>query len=322
MKRANCAGFTIVEVLVVVGIVGLLAALLLPAVQAAREAARRARCANNLRQIGLAIRLYHDTWGSFPPGNVTRTKGICRGDALAGVGYPSEDGSNWSISILPFVEQRALYEQYDFNEFNEAARNRKVREAFVPTYVCPSDASTEQLLVPASGPACAPALNLAYRPGSYRAMCGRSDGRQFIDSDAFQNYPDTWRGAMHTIGIGNLTVERYANVTDGLSRTIVAGESTTCTNPSFRTFWAYSYGHYSLSSATPQSRTLLGDYDACVKLGGIGGSLPCRRGWGSYHPNGAMYLLGDGAVRFLSTAIDVNLFAALATIGGDEASSD
>jgi len=313
MKR----GLTLIELLVVIAIIGLLVALLLPAVQAAREASRRSSCSNNLRQLGVAILSYHDNYGSFPPGNVTKTQGICHGDALAGVGYPTEDGSNRLIANLPFIEEASLYATYDFNDFNEAAQNRKVREAYIVSYLCPSDLEAE-LGVPASGPACVPALNLAYRPGSYRAMCGRSDGNQFIDSDAFLNYPRSWRGPIHTVGLGGWTVERLRNVVDGTSHTIMVGESATQTNPTFRTFWSYSYSHYSLSSATPQARTLLGDYDACTKAGGNGASLPCRRGWGSLHTDGSNFLFCDGAVQFLSTSIDMNLFVTMGTIDGGE----
>ncbi len=309
--------FTLVEVLVVVAIIGLLIALLLPAVQAARDASRRSSCANNLKQIGLAVQSYHNVHGCYPPGNVTKTQGICHGDALAGVGYPSEDGANWLIAILPFVEQSTLFDQYDSNQFNESAQNRTVREAQLPTYVCPSDADPD-LGVPASGPACVPALNLAYRPGSYRGMCGRSDGTNFIDSASFQNYPAEWRGPIHTIGISGLTVENYQKTTDGLSNTVLAGESTTRTNLSFRTFWSYSYAHYSLSSATPQSRTMLGDYNGCVAITGAGASLPCRRGWGSTHLGGSNFLLCDGSVHFYSGAIDMVLFGELGTIAGSE----
>jgi prepilin-type processing-associated H-X9-DG protein len=99
---------------------------------------------------------------------------------------------------------------------------------------------------------------------------------------------------------------------------LLAGESTTKTNRSWRTFWAYSYAYFSLSAATPQARTLLGDYDASVAAGGPGRDKPCKRGWGSYHPQGINFLLCDGSVHFLETSIDMDLFATLATIDGSE----
>jgi prepilin-type processing-associated H-X9-DG protein len=82
--------------------------------------------------------------------------------------------------------------------------------------------------------------------------------------------------------------------------------------------WAYSYAFYSLSSTTAQARTLQADYDRCRSAGGEGLSLPCRRGWGSFHSGGLNFLLCDGAVRFLDQAVDVHLFADLGTIAGGE----
>jgi prepilin-type processing-associated H-X9-DG protein len=82
--------------------------------------------------------------------------------------------------------------------------------------------------------------------------------------------------------------------------------------------WAYSFEHYSLSAATPQSRILMGDYDGCCAVGGDGSDFPCRRGWGSPHPGGLNFILCDGSASFLSTSIDMNLFADLATIAGGE----
>ena len=87
-----------------------------------------------------------------------------------------------------------------------------------------------------------------------------------------------------------------------------------------RTLWAYSFEHYSLSAATPQSRILMGDYDACAAAGGERNRFPCRRGWGSPHPGGLNFILCDGSGTFLNTSIDMNLFADLATIAGGEPS--
>jgi type II secretory pathway pseudopilin PulG len=308
--------------LVVLAIIGMLIGLLIPAVQSAREAARRAECANNLRQIGLAIHQYHASHATFPPGNVTRSPGICYGGPPGSAGYPSQDGANWCLSLLPFLEQAPLYGQYDFEDFNEAPQNKPVRESPVPVFSCPSDLQAVELGVPATGPACPLALNLPYWPGSYRAVAGRSDGLRFLDSAELGNFPRNDRGAIHTIGVLGFTTESFRTIRDGTSSTLLVGESTTRSSPAFRTFWAYSYAHYSLSSVTPQARTLLGDYDACKSTGGMGGSLPCRRGWGSFHSSIINFVLCDGSVRSLHTTIDMGVLASMATIAGDEAIID
>jgi prepilin-type processing-associated H-X9-DG protein len=104
---------------------GILAALLLPAVQAAREAARRAQCVNNLKQIGLAIHNYHDTYKSFPTAVLTDEDG--------------QPGRSWRVAIWPFVESTLAYEQYDFSEPWDGPNNRTLHSMFVPAYRCPSD---------------------------------------------------------------------------------------------------------------------------------------------------------------------------------------
>ena len=102
-------GFTLVELLVVIAIIGILVALLLPAIQAAREAARRTQCTNNLKQINLGLNNYHDTFRIFPPGAWNYAN---RGNGLA-----------WTVFILPFLEQQTVYEEFEFgrnswNNFN------------------------------------------------------------------------------------------------------------------------------------------------------------------------------------------------------------
>jgi prepilin-type N-terminal cleavage/methylation domain-containing protein len=315
-------GFTIVELLTVIAIIGGIVALLLPAVQAARESARRASCVNHLKQLGLAIQNYAAARGTLPPGNITLTAGICHGDGVAGLDYPSEDGTNWMISILPFIEQVNFYQLYSFNVFNEDAANRAVRQTYVEMYVCPSDQETGAPQMPNSGPAGSNALQLTYMPGSYRAMTGRSDGIDFLDSGGSTGYQPIWRGAIHTIGIYGFRTECWRDITDGASKTLMAGESTTLTSPQYRTLWAYSYAYYSLSAATPQDRVRFGDFDQCVAAGGLGGQLPCERGWGSNHGDGQNFVRCDGSVTFLTNDLDSELFAELSTIAGNETVPD
>jgi len=132
------------------------------------------------------------------------------------------------------------------------------------------------------------------------------------------DFPRTSRGAIHTIGVLNYTTESIAHVRDGTSQTLLIGESATRTSPSFRTFWAYAYAHYSLSAVTPQSRILLGDYEACKQAGGTGTSLPCRRGWGSFHNEVVQFVFCDASVRPIPIAVDMQALTAMATIDGGE----
>jgi len=122
MKRQ---AFTLVELLVVIAIIGILIALLLPAVQAAREAARRSQCVNNLRQLGLGFQNYHDVWGQFPlPGMIANQLG-------------------WTASILAFIEQKPIYDQMDWNAGNYMDAG-KIKHAAnrIPVYLCPSGDQT------------------------------------------------------------------------------------------------------------------------------------------------------------------------------------
>lgn len=137
-------GFTLVELLVVIAIIGVLVALLLPAVQAARESARRTQCGNNLKQLGLAVHNYHDSFNYFPPG------GVSYGACCATPTYQT-----WSLAILPHMEQKPLYDRYDFNLPNEDPVNHAVVQTFLKSQICPSDLETRKLEMPESGPGAA-----------------------------------------------------------------------------------------------------------------------------------------------------------------------
>jgi prepilin-type N-terminal cleavage/methylation domain-containing protein/prepilin-type processing-associated H-X9-DG protein len=299
------AGFTLIELLVVIAIIGILIALLLPAVQKVREAANRMACSNNLKQIALALHNYHDANLNFPPGGVT--EGPC---------CDTPSGAAWTIYLLPFLEQDALYQKYDFTKYNEAPENAFVRKSSVKTYVCPSDLDTGVLGKPESGPG----NDLEYMPGSYRGVSGRSTGLDWFDDPASsRNLPQEWRGILHKTSVRyGIGPENVAAITDGMSNTLMVGEYTTRTHRNRRTFWAYTYTSYNQSSVTRQSRIFQTDYDRCVNIGGAGDENPCKRGWGGFHTGGANFALCDGSVRFLFQNIDIALLSDLATIAGGE----
>jgi prepilin-type N-terminal cleavage/methylation domain-containing protein/prepilin-type processing-associated H-X9-DG protein len=308
MKRSHTTnaryGFTLIELLVVIAIIGILIALLLPAVQKVREAANRMSCSNNLKQIALALHNYHETSGSFPPGAVP-------------------DYAPWTVYILPYLEQDNLYRQYDFAKPNYDDANAFVRTSLVKTYICPSDASGSfEPIKPESGYG----LDVYYMPGSYRAVAGKSLGttNEWFDSQtgSESNGPKDLRGVLHVAYVNGLTPERFSTITDGTSNTLMVGEYATRTHLHRRTFWAYSWNQYTKSSGLPQARTLFNDYDACVATPGPGGENACKRGWGSFHGGTLNFALCDGSVRGISVSIDLNTFSALATIAGGEVVSD
>ncbi len=322
--RRRLAGFTLVELLVVIAIIGVLVALLLPAVQAAREAARASQCKNNLRQLAIGILNYEASLTTLPPGGVTH------GDCC---GTPSK--GSWPIYILPFIEQQALYDLYDFDDDNESLRdtdgdglnNTVVRETDLQVHNCPSDEETDQLDRPASGPGSRASM---YDRGSYRGNSGLAtvESQSFWDSSSQQNEEFAGeRGPLPGIGdLGNRwslkKPTELSQITDGTSNTVLLGEKAHFANSNEarrrRTFWAYSYTSYNRSTTFLQSRSIINDYDRCRSIRGAFGDNPCKRSWGSLHAAGLNVAMCDGTVQFISEAIDIFVFAAMSTIANGE----
>jgi prepilin-type N-terminal cleavage/methylation domain-containing protein len=344
-------GFTLVELLVVIAIIGVLVALLLPAIQAAREAARRAQCQNNLRQQGLAVLNYESARGVLPYGNMLTNS--TNGDFFGG----------WTLEILPFAENpqlKALYRPNISINSQTDLQVKKMRETPVPMYACPSDYPME-LYVPSGGPANTNGTNTPFWPGSYRACAGRGNGVvtwYLMESlptgtgdpsyNATRPMHDGWRGPMHAVNMqagspgvvasnSPLKQEGINNISDGTSNTLMLGESTNRnTTPGSpgshdteygrRTFWAYSWGNHTTSQTTPQDRTLWGDMGRCAAVQPSNSTADpypnqshraCHSGWFSLHTSGFNGLMCDGSGTFISFDVDMKTFAVMGSIADE-----
>ena len=210
-NKSRKRGFTLVELLVVIAIIGILIALLLPAVQAAREAARRSQCSNNLKQIGLGFQNYHDTFKVFPPGSMNSPDNL-GGEAIAA----------W-VLILPFIEQTSLHDLWDFNYGHLDSPNYDANRGLVDAYFCPSKPRSIKL-----GPDNPANQYASSAYGDYALSAGTGH----INRD------DTrlWRGMFHQ----NSNC-RMRDILDGTSNTIAAGEKCTewrsIDSPQYRWGW-------------------------------------------------------------------------------------
>jgi prepilin-type N-terminal cleavage/methylation domain-containing protein/prepilin-type processing-associated H-X9-DG protein len=341
VAQPKARGFTLVELLVVIAIIGVLVALLLPAIQAAREAARRSQCMNNLKQIGLACLNYESARKVLPPGVETDDKEV-----------GAAPFTGWTREIMSYAENTALK-----NLYATTVGGRKIaitdatdpgakafRETPAEMYTCPSDFPME-LAFPHSGPG----VGLQFYPGSYRGNAGRGDGiitwylREGTDPTSFTGgVHEGWRGPMHAVlrtadpTQPYLKKEALKYITDGTTKTMLAGESTNVFARR-RTFWAYSYGNSILSQPTPFAPTLYGDWCRCANTGqGAGtdaGTCPpsgatgaaygesnraCMSGWFSGHPSGMNMVMCDGSVDFMSWDIDLDVFIVKGSIADED----
>jgi len=196
--RTRTSGFTLIELLVVIAIIAILMALLLPAVQAAREAARRSQCVNNLKQVGLALAIYEGTNRVLPPGYVSNFKID---------GTDTGPGWGWAAMILPQVEQPAIFSSLNFSAAVENASNQTARLPIVSVYLCPSDSvepSWTAWLRDAQGNRTQAICDVA--PSNYVAMFGISepgiDGEGLFFRDSSVALRDITDGTSQTIAVG------------------------------------------------------------------------------------------------------------------------
>jgi len=327
----STGGFTLVELLVVIAIIGILIALLLPAVQAAREAARRSQCSNNLRQLGIACHNYHDTYGTLPwnydpsvDTNISRT---------------GRGGFSWIVAALPFMEQQPLFDKINFIDngtgeapggntsttplAGETINNQNIRETVLKTLLCPSstnpglregqNAGNQTGLDGAPNAPRGAATDYVGSMGMVNAgwkdceKCPPPPGMSKGDNNIpWVGLDDTWCNSRYLQGFNGCFAfrgsARLADITDGTSNTIMVFEDMHWTrgkiNRAYCTDGAWMSAHGAVGNLyTPmniKNPAWLQDWDGDVR----------STGWSSNHPGGAQATLADASTRFFSETID------------------
>jgi prepilin-type N-terminal cleavage/methylation domain-containing protein len=330
------SGFTLVELLVVITIIAILVALLLPAVQAAREAARRLQCQNNMKQLGLALQGYHDLRNSFPPASVGL--GWCN---AAFACDPNILNANGLLFLLPHLEQQPLYDRYDLNQCASVLMDgwigssayhsqgtlrgytdgRNPNFAVVSTrlavFICPSD-SEDPLL---------PADSYAYSPATgYRGVKTNYD---FSVDSIYSQYGweysfecNHWRhpDSMYTVArhrmFGENSTTKMADVKDGASNTIAMAETLHSVRNGTCSAWGYrGWVHVGVDLGSHGINNWVSNWAPPAGTQGVLGS------WGyggSMHPGGENVLLADGSVQFASEQIGTTVLEALCTMAAGE----
>jgi len=327
-RRRGSPGFTLVELLVVIAIIGILIALLLPAVQAAREAARRSQCSNNLKQIGLGLHNYHDRSKCFPPGyllfpNANLPAGPCvGGNWVVNTAYRSSWG--WGAYILPYIEQAPLYAQLNPGPINLSEAlvaggpydRITALQTKLSAFRCPSDINQSTATSPyynlVDSAQTGRATAMSNYVGSNTSHKWHSGGRM-VSPDGNEcgqwgtvpaNYaPDGmfWR---------NSKVD-MRDVRDGTSNVLFVGERCSLIRTAAGTYTCSAGLVFGTENNNEQLsiRYNLGSGAQPINLNPTYG---CAYGYSSMHPGGAQFVLVDASVRFVSETIDVVLDATTA----------
>jgi prepilin-type N-terminal cleavage/methylation domain-containing protein/prepilin-type processing-associated H-X9-DG protein len=318
-KSNTTRGFTLVELLVVIAVIGILVGLLLPAVQSARESARRMQSVNNLKQIGLALLNYESALKTFPSGYVSSSH-------LPGANSETLDaapGWAWGALLLPYLEQVGLQSQLDFSVPCWHAKNQSLTKARIPVYLNPGASNWDGDAI------------ITTKSGAVMANFGRSHYVGNSGQDEAWGYSPPildWRRVSSGPLYRNSRI-RIAEVTDGLSNTVFVGEHTTISD---KTWVGVVPGSYSCPRDPHRFPFSECDHGATYVLCHSG---PATDEPGIVHPpsfptchvcqmyapwsgGGGNVLMGDGSVRYVATTINLDVWAAMSSCALGEVFSD
>lgn len=304
-------GFTLVELLVVIAIIGVLVALLLPAVQSARDAARRTMCRNNLKQIGLAVHNYHDTMGTLPPA-------VSYDAGLSPIGELEKTRPNWVIRILPFMEMENLYNEFDHKQYISHANNRAPRGRRLPAFVCPDDPNN---VTPFDGSTAQEGDNWAR--GNYACNSTNIGNMDYVNG-----WQDNTRKGVMSVNLS----ARLADITDGTSTTLLAAEvksgiskkdrrgTWALGTPTGNSLWwhGFSGDANGPNACNDRSDDIYGCPDLHANPGNAKMKKFCMTCWDgcpthnmqtttrSWHEGGVFSVLCDGSVHFISDRVQTS----------------
>jgi prepilin-type N-terminal cleavage/methylation domain-containing protein/prepilin-type processing-associated H-X9-DG protein len=286
--RRKPAGFTLVELLVVIAIIGILVALLLPAIQAAREVARKSQCSNNLKQIGLALLNYHDSKRHFPQGYTGAIQYTAADDNEAPI--DTRPGWSWATETLPYCEEQSLYSSLRLDLPVEDPLNTKGITTVVTTYICPSDQGiigSPPLITVTDGldTTLAPAA-----PSSYTAICGgdesetgdKTTGAGIFFRNSHVRLADITDGSSKTITVGEHACQNAQGIWAGAinGSMVLRGPQNPCPGTATDKATSFILSHTHLNNATSDTDGGLDDPS-------------------SGHVGGSNFVFADGSVRFL-----------------------
>ncbi len=298
IRNQKSQAFTLVELLVVITIIGILIALLLPAVQAAREAARRMQCSNNLKQLALGLHVYHNALGSFPPA------GFYTGSTLS-----------WNTAILPYIEQGNLYDELDHAGPYHSEANRRVALHGVDAFLCPSFATHRSVLHSKFGGTADRIDGQDTYTIHYQGVLGPVGTNPTTGAD----YPLLDVGSHGGFATGGTMLHdssvRIDDIRDGTSNTYLLGELSWDGSGVYRN-WTRG------TNVNEPSRPCASAKNVNYALGVFGyevfGFQYNNASFGSMHPGGAHFAYADGSVHFVSESMDMGVYKAMASRAGGE----